>query len=95
MSNIRDCAFTSMWDDETVVITTKAKIDLNTGKVFDIGIAEGLGEKGQEVESLDREFIQFDGIDGQFDIKPFDDVSCAVCDLVEVVAAVEGNLARP
>jgi hypothetical protein len=88
MAMIRKCTFTSVWDDETVVISTKAKIDLNSGKVFNIGPADALGEDGNEVGSLDREFVRLEGIEREFGVKPFDDVSCAIADLAEFKAAL-------
>ncbi len=88
MKTVQACTFTSIWDDGAVVVTTAAKIDVGTGRVFDIGKAKKLGEDGNGVENLDREYIRMEGIDAEFSIKPYDHVSCFVCNVAEVRAAL-------
>ena len=85
---VEKCRFTSVWDDEAVIITTDANIDLSTGRVFNIGISERLGEYGEGVGSLDREFIRINGIDKEFPVKPFDEVSCAEIDISELPSEI-------
>lgn len=81
MAIVRECTFTSIWDDGAVVVTTAAKIDLSTGRVFDIGKAEKLGVDDNGVENLDREYIRVEGINKEFAIQPYDDASCLIYDL--------------
>ena len=52
---IVDAEFVSVWDGD-VEIRTDCKIDLDTGHVFDIQVAES-----DHVESLDSEYVEWPG----------------------------------
>lgn len=53
--NITDATFTSVWDD-TILVTTECKVNLESKEVFDIQNVDIEG-----VDSLDREYITIDG----------------------------------
>ncbi len=89
MANIIDCTFNSAWDGESVVISTDAKIDLDTGRIFDIEEVEGVGDDGVEVETLDREYVDFVGVNGEFEVERGDSDDYVVCDLGEIVMALQ------
>jgi hypothetical protein len=86
---IKACIFTSIWDGEETVISTPAKINLSTGRIFDIGQASSLNKDGVEIESLDRQYIEFDDVPGKFDINDRFADMCHVSNLNEVIAALQ------
>lgn len=91
MTNIMDCTFNSAWDGETIVISTNAKIDLDTGRIFDV---EKVDE--EDVETLDREFIDFAGIDGEFAVDRSKNADHFAHDLTEILNALStAAAARP
>ncbi|SRR5690606_15394043 len=89
MANIRKCYFNSVWDGESVVITTDAKIDLDSGRVFDIEPADGVDDEQAEVETLDREYIDFDGIGAEFEVEAGQDGDYYTVDLQSVLSMTE------
>lgn len=89
MTNIIDCTFNSVWDNESSIISSDAKIDLDTGRIFDIKAIEGVDMDGVEVETLDREYIDFVGINSEFEVKHGDNGDYVVCDLPEIVMTLQ------
>ena len=58
MTTVQDVTFISVWDGG-YEIETSAKYDPETDLVYDIEVVEGNDDEGDEVETLDKEYIQF------------------------------------
>lgn len=86
---MRECTFNTLWDGESTLISTDAKVNLETGCVSDIQVMDGLTEDGSQVETLDREYIDFVGVDGEFAVKDQGDGNYVVVDLPALIEALE------
>lgn len=101
MTKSISCRFNSVWDDGYLV-TTSARVDLETGQVFDVQVAEPYDDEGDELEVLDREYIDFADLDGDFEIEQDDEgdhylddtnpVLCALRDADTLPVAMLGEL---
>jgi len=79
--NSLPCTFNSVWDGG-YVISTKASVDIETGSVHDIESVDGVDDDGDEVQTLDRNFIEVNGFDGEFSVdRPDDEPGYRVEDL--------------
>jgi hypothetical protein len=91
--SIKNCTFNSVWDGG-FTISTKASVDTETGRVFDIEPTDPFDDDGAEVETLDREYVDFDGIVGEFDVaRPEAGADFHVADPVALRAALEDGAA--
>jgi hypothetical protein len=63
MTNSIACQFNGVWDGGHIV-TQDATLDLDTGVVFNIKPVE----RNPALETLDYNFVDFDGMEGQFDV---------------------------
>ena len=64
-----DCTFNTVWDGG-FVISTSAKFDAETGLVSDIAQVDPVDDDGVEVEVLEREYVEFEGVSEAFDVEP-------------------------
>ena len=78
------CRFHSEWDGGYLV-TSAAKVDPETGAIFDIEIVNA------DHETLDREFITLEGNDTEFEISEIDEGPYQVGDL-EAFKAAAGHI---
>ena len=82
------CRFNSEWDGGYVV-STAACLDLETGAISDIEVVEPIDDEGCELESLDRQFVDFLDMEGEFVVAENDDNDYEVPGIEAVYATLD------
>jgi hypothetical protein len=89
MPNIKQCNFNSVWDDGALTVMMNAKIDLASGRISEIERVRVEHDDGREPNALDRFYISFDELDGEFEVERQDDEDLYVRDLDAIKALIE------
>jgi hypothetical protein len=97
MEDVIDCNFCSVWNDGAQAVELPAKLDISTGRVFDIDIAAFPAEASKSMHKLDFECVTVSGIDKHFEIDPSSDApnEFVVTDLDDLMASVDRPAMSP
>ena len=82
------CRFNSEWDGGFVV-TTSARLDLETGAITDVEVADPYDDEGNVLDHLERQFVDFADMEGEFLAAENDDNDYEVPGIEAVHASLE------